>query len=104
MVRFSRLQKGEERWAHLLLVHVRAPELDTGPRSLASRVCFVVAHQLAQAMIVRREQRPRPVHVDEVLERGVGDREAIERRGAAPELVEEDLEVLRQRAFRVEAG
>lgn len=55
-------------------------------------------------MIVRRKQRPRPVHVDEVLERGVGDREAIEWRGAAPELVEENLEVLRQRAFRVEAG
>ncbi len=41
-------------------------------------------------MIVRREQRAAAVALMQMLDRGPGDRQAVEGRGAAADLVEDD--------------
>lgn len=51
-------------------------------------------------MVVRSEERARAVDVDEVLEGGVGDGKAVERRGTTSELVEKDLREIERKSAR----
>ena len=49
-----------------------------------------LAGERGQLVVMRREQRAATVHLVQVLDRRPGDREPVEGRGAAPDLVEDD--------------
>lgn len=50
---------------------------------------------------MRSKKCARAVDLDEMLEGGVGNGEAVEGRCTSPELVEEDLQVMIERSARV---
>lgn len=76
---------------HLFLSHVRAPKLDPFPRTRPPFSSLVAAHQLPESVVVSRKEGTALVDVEEVLERGVRDRKAVERGRSSSELVEQHL-------------